>query len=249
MCFAGTMLAPFVCMSRIESYSKDNSGRNETTANAGHSRRSEQRKPWITRSVAAFSVGLGCCAVSGVAHARGPETSNFEIAVQAEGVTPTSQFTGSARFFVPARRRHHPQHQVQPQAPQPLPYYNYAPPPEGYVLKETVNKPLVWSGALLLGIPYMVGLTYAVVDDFPGKTGYLAIPIAGPWLARHEDSSRASRVALGLDGLAQATGAVLLTLGFTLTRKEWVPYHMANMWIVPDVTAQGRVGLSAGGTF
>jgi hypothetical protein len=174
------------------------------------------------------------------AHAQNPQQPGWELNLEAKSVTPTSQFNGSARFFAPGRHRFHHRR---------LHYTEYAPSPDGYVLRETAHRPLVWSGALLLGIPYAAGLTYAVLADFPGHSSYLAIPIVGPWLARGEESERATRVVLGLDGLVQASGAVLLTLGLTLTRKEWVPYQQANVWVMPAATARGNLGLVAGGTF
>lgn len=171
---------------------------------------------------------------------------SWQLDLQAESVTPTSHLRGSARFYPPGRRFHrHPNHHQQAA----VPYHPYAPPPEGYVLQERANRALVWSGALLFGLPYAVGLTYAVVADFPAKTEYLAIPVVGPWLTRAEEKDRASRVVLGLNGLTQAAGAVLFTLGLTLTRKEWVPYNTANVWVVPAATAKGEMGLVAGGSF
>jgi hypothetical protein len=193
--------------------------------------------------ISALLIFVATGAAVKVARAEGAQERPWQLDITTESVTPTSHFTGSARFVGPGRRygHHHRRHQ--------LPYNPYSEVPDGYVLQETSIKPLVWSGVLLVGIPYAVGITYAVLADFPGDTGFLAIPLAGPWLARSQESDRAARVALGLDGLVQASGAVLLTLGLTFTRKQWVPYDMANVWVMPTATARGQVGLTAGGTF
>lgn len=240
-------------MSQIELRSNRNIGPHSAPFQHSSTLRILSEKRWILRGLTLFFGVIASCGITQVAHAQTSERPSWELNLQAQGVTPTSQFTGSARFFAPARHRRHPHHNqgyvYQGYAPAPSPPPQYPQVQDGYVLQEKANRALVWSGALLFGIPYAGGLTYSVLADFPGRTEFLAIPVVGPWLVRTNESDRAARIVLGLNGLTQATGAVLLTLGLTLTRKEWVPYHASNVWVVPTATAQGQVGLVAGGKF
>ncbi len=89
-------------------------------------------------------------------------------------------------------------------------------------------------GALVLGIPYATGIGVGASESFENGSGWLAAPVGGPWLAlssrrdpcdgledqKQFDSDVGKCVAepmirgmLVLDGVLQATGAVLLIVG------------------------------------
>lgn len=90
-------------------------------------------------------------------------------------------------------------------------------------------------GALFFAIPYAAGLGIAASEGFANSSGWLAAPLLGPWLAlsgRHDPCDRLDarrdgvdqdigrcvaepmvRGLLVLDGVLQATGAVLLVIG------------------------------------
>ncbi|MGC4064703.1 MAG: hypothetical protein QM784_08685 [Polyangiaceae bacterium] len=109
-----------------------------------------------------------------------------------------------------------------------LPYSDGQAVPRGYHVVEEVRRGLVIGGSLSLGIPWLLGATVAVGNDFEDKTGYLMIPALGPWLvlaaggAKDKSCSDASsdvfcdtsrdrsgeRALLFLDGMAQVAGAV-----------------------------------------
>jgi len=104
----------------------------------------------------------------------------------------------------------------------------------GFEVKEgPATTPLV-IGGVALGLPYATGLGIAASESFDNGSGWLAAPVAGPWLAlsgrrdpcenagaeRKLDSEVGKCVAepmvrgmLVLDGVLQAAGAVLLIVG------------------------------------
>jgi hypothetical protein len=101
--------------------------------------------------------------------------------------------------------------------------------PPGYRLEQRVRQGPTIAGALLLGIPYIIGLTIASAVHYEGQSGWLAAPVAGPWLMmynrRSPDCSGSStcdtsngldfilRFYLTIDGILQATGTGLLSFG------------------------------------
>lgn len=121
--------------------------------------------------------------------------------------------------------------------PKYLPYREGEPAPTGYYLEERARRGPIIAGAIVFGIPYALGLSIAAGADFDNQSGYLAIPVAGPWItmaARDEcdddpndydidcagDSTL--RTFLVLDGLMQATGAALFIWGVTSKTHRYV---------------------------
>ncbi len=118
-----------------------------------------------------------------------------------------------------------------------LDYQQGAPIPPGYQLRSKPRLGLVVTGAALGGAAYGFAVLGAVDTAFEDKSGFLPIPLAGPWLmlaaggardkrcppddAQCEDeNNQMERVVLVLDGLAQATGVALLAAGFAFPRKR-----------------------------
>jgi hypothetical protein len=103
--------------------------------------------------------------------------------------------------------------------------------PPGYRVEQRVRQGPVIAGALLLGIPYVIGLTAASIANYEGQSKWLAVPVAGPWIMMYErrrpdcTSSTSStcdvdagldgflRFYLAVDGILQATGIGLLSFG------------------------------------
>ena len=160
----------------------------------------------------------------------------------------------------------YPQQQAYPQQP---PYYSPAPPeleyeegmaiPPGYRRVERTRKGLTISGSIVLGIFYGLSLSIAMgTIDTDDETGWLAIPVAGPFIMSStiecdpidefgcNDSS--TRTLLIFDGIGQLTGATLLTLGFTMPKEVLVPEY-ADLHLVPTRVGQDGYGLGAIGRF
>lgn len=150
-------------------------------------------------------------------------------------------------------------------------YRDHLPPPPGYVLEEQVRRGLLIPGIAVVGATYISGvLITGVFQDFPNKTGYLAVPLAGPWITMvardsscNEDLSTdldcetdaAVNRLLVLDGLVQAIGAALIVTGVTWTKSVWVREDLANINVVPGLSVARLPGmpephgLSVVGTF
>lgn len=143
-----------------------------------------------------------------------------------------------------------------------LHYSDGEPVPDGYYLQEKRHRGLLISGPLVLGIPYFIGITAAAEYDFSNGSGWLAVPIVGPWvtmsLRKKSCSNNPStysyyasnycgtsdetvRTWLIIDGVAQITGASLFIAGMAITQKR-----LARRDIVSFVVAPTRVGLGYG---
>jgi len=126
----------------------------------------------------------------------------------------------------------YPAYGYQRRPPDTVPYRG-GPVPPGYHLEERPRKGLIISGALLAGIPWAIGLAGVASADFPNHSGWLALPVLGPWLTlatRSEshcaytsggdvcwdnDLNGLARTALVFDGLMQTAGGVLFIVGIS----------------------------------
>ena len=95
---------------------------------------------------------------------------------------------------------------------------------------------LVTAGALSLGIPYFIGASFAGASGFANGSGWLLIPLVGPWLTIGARENRCTEsntsgecgthalvtMLLTLDGIAQSAGVVMLTLGIVLKKQRLV---------------------------
>lgn len=114
-------------------------------------------------------------------------------------------------------------------------------------------------------MPYTLGVAIASGDDFDNHSGWLLVPVVGPWLllATREDrcprggstidnnvdcdSDRGIRTLLVLDALMQTTGAVLFTWGMTSKTRRYVRNDL-SLTIAPTQVSSGY-GLGAFGSF
>jgi hypothetical protein len=55
--------------------------------------------------------------------------------------------------------------------------------PNGYHLDSHINTGLMWSGLAIWGVPYIAGLVAAAASGFPKQSGWLALPVVGPFVA------------------------------------------------------------------
>lgn len=121
----------------------------------------------------------------------------------------------------------------------------------------------------MFGVPYALGLSVAGGDDFQNQTGWLAVPVIGPWVtlaARDRcdasvtyddtfdtfestcDEERTIRTLLVMDALMQVTGATLLVWGLTSKTKRYVRDDV-SLQVLPTHVGRSGYGLGAVGTF
>ena len=140
--------------------------------------------------------------------------------------------------------------------------------PAGYHVEERARRGPTIAGAVVFGVPYVLGLTVASSENFPNSTGWLVVPVLGPWItlaARHrsnlygcstdtfgscsssglDDSlDSTTRTFLILDGLTQATGAILFIYGVASTKKVMARNFVGSLQLTP-----ARIGRDAYGGF
>lgn len=152
-----------------------------------------------------------------------------------------------------------------PAPPATRPYTEGQPVPEGYHVEEQNKHGLVIAGLIVWSVPYVTGFSVVAGEGFPNKTGFLVLPVLGPWItlaARHKtcpdvtasdfisvhcSDDDEARSLLVFDGLSQATGAALLIAGLASTTKRLVR-NEARVFVAPARVGSGY-GLSALGRF
>jgi hypothetical protein len=139
--------------------------------------------------------------------------------------------------------------------------------PEGYRLKSGPRKGLVIGGAILGGSAYVLGVLGALDGNFANHSGYLFIPVAGPWLMLAAGRDRAKPCATPggcgsdpdytpmllsvgdvLAGTMQAVGSALLITGLT-TRSFYLQRDSVAVSFSPVTFGPRRYGLGANGSF
>lgn len=63
-----------------------------------------------------------------------------------------------------------------------LNYVEGRPIPSGYHVERPIRRAYALIGTLAFVIPYAVGVGLATIADFRSHTGWLALPVAGPWV-------------------------------------------------------------------
>jgi hypothetical protein len=122
-----------------------------------------------------------------------------------------------------------------------------------------VRRGPVIAKAVVMGVPYVLGLSVASEGNFPNGSGWLVIPGVGPWItlaARDECQPTSTefctddgvRTLLILDALMQTAGATLLIVGIAVPKSQLVRNDVGSLHLVP-VAGPDQVGLAAIGTF
>lgn len=148
--------------------------------------------------------------------------------------------------------------------------------PPGYELRKgPATTPLV-IGGVALGVPYATGLGIAVAEGFENGSGWLAAPVAGPWLAlagrrdpcatlndgsstQPEDARIDADVGkcvaepmvrglLVLDGVLQAAGGVFLIIS-AATSEERLVKKEPRVMAAPTPVGRDGYGVSVAGMF
>lgn len=156
-----------------------------------------------------------------------------------------------------------------------LPYREGQPIPPGYRLEYDANTGLIVGGLVTTLVGYGAALGVGQGSGFKNGTGWLAVPLLGPWAALagrqnpcagldvsdpdiedledaeciEEALDEAQLMAfMTIDGLVQATGAVLFVIGLATGEDQLVRQDIAGFRLVPRVGATG-FGLSAHARF
>jgi hypothetical protein len=144
-----------------------------------------------------------------------------------------------------------------------LPYEEGDPIPQGYRLIEQKRRGLIIGGSIVTGVPWALSLTAATSSNFDNKSGFLVVPVLGPWLMLLAGGAKdgecgsddfcsgdksGTRAVLVLDGLAQTAGAVMFVAGIAIPRKRLVRADV-TVGVTPTPLGRDGYGLSAVGTF
>jgi hypothetical protein len=145
-----------------------------------------------------------------------------------------------------------------------LPYEEGDQIPAGYRLRHQPRRGLIIAGAVLTGTFWTLSMTGAAEDNFDHKSGFLVLPVLGPWLmlaaggARDRDCETsdsghcgdepATRALLVLDGLVQTAGAAMLISGIAFPRKRLVRSDV-TIGLAPSPVGEHGYGATAVGTF
>lgn len=148
-------------------------------------------------------------------------------------------------------------------------YQEGDPVPAGYRVVQESRRGLVIAGSIVGGIAYGFSVVGAVGADFEDKSATLMAPVLGPWLmlamggakdrsCDYNDTVVFSssycgdrsglRAALTLDGLTQAAGAIMLTVGLAYPRARLVRQNF-QVSLSPMPLARDGYGLGAVGSF
>lgn len=155
--------------------------------------------------------------------------------------------------------------QAQEEPPEVLPYEEDKPIPPGYELRSRPRWGLAIPGAAMFGAAYGFAVVGAVDTKFKDKGGFLLIPVFGPWLMIGaggaddtscrpevkdcvESSNQAKRFVLGLDGVIQLAGAVMITTGLLFPR-ERLERKSTTVSLLPAAMGEGRYGAVLVGAF
>jgi hypothetical protein len=147
-----------------------------------------------------------------------------------------------------------------------IPYRDGQPIPPGYRLESSGGGGLIAAGLVMGGAVYGAGLIIAANAGFNNGTGWLVLPIIGPWAAigarkipctsqtvnlkcidAAGDELRAVAY-LTADGLFQAIGLTLLLAGGSARQHQLVRNDIAGVRFFPHY-AKNALGLDAVGTF
>lgn len=150
-----------------------------------------------------------------------------------------------------------------------MPYDPDKPIPDGYKVEERARKGAVIAGAIVAGVPYVIGPHVAAASGFENKSYWLVVPGVGPFLtlSTRDDSCDendndpnnngenaaeclgdvAVAMLLVTDGLMQTAGGVVLAIGLT-ARKKVLVREQTSVKFGPMRVGRGR-GLGLYGTF
>lgn len=157
-----------------------------------------------------------------------------------------------------------------PPAPVPPVYVEGEKPPAGYHVEKRSRKGLIIAGSIVTGVLYTLSLVSAAAQDTDhSPSGWLYVPIVGPWIALGKlgsydeaacdaqstgdqvcPSKSGARTGYALLGLGQLIGVLLITSGIVFPSTQLVPDAITNNGIsVLPFYAGNSGGLAVVGRF
>lgn len=217
------------------------------------------------RAIAGAAVCLG--STQAWAHEALPTLPSWRLPEPFEDPLATRE---APRGFVSERPGQYVPGHPLPPGMRPPPEYRYTPGdmlPEGYHIEDRPRRGLLISGYLVGGIPYGFGLLIGAAKKFENQLGWLALPVAGPFLtfafreracneigetafdSWHCVWDRTSEWFLIGDGVLQAVGGTLVIIGYGST----TPFAVRDdrdgaLWVGPMLVSDGA-GLGAYGSW
>ena len=160
-------------------------------------------------------------------------------------------------------------------APALLPYRSGLPVPPGYKLEHRSANGLIIGGAASLLVGYVTAIAVGGGDNFKNGTGWVVIPVIGPWAAigarsYHCDNNvldvataqqsytacvrgafnEVQTIAiLSADAVVQATGAVLFLAGLASGEDQLVRTDVAGVSVTPRALGRDGFGVGFDGRF
>jgi len=154
-------------------------------------------------------------------------------------------------------------------APALLPYRAGLPIPPGYHVEHRAANGLIYGGLSTLVIAYTTAIVLGATADVKAGTGWLALPVIGPWAAIGARSYHCSNdpllankcvsgafsevqtiAILSADAVVQATGAVLFVAGLASGHDELVRNDLpVSVRVLPRAVGANGFGIGVDGRF
>jgi hypothetical protein len=149
-----------------------------------------------------------------------------------------------------------------------LPYREGMPVPPGYRVEHRAANGLIGGGLASLIISYTTAIVIGASAKFEDGTGWLILPVIGPWAAigarsyscdnnpLHANacvngafSEVQTMAILSADAVVQATGAVLFVVGLASGRDELVRSDLVTVRVSPRAVGANGFGFGVDGRF
>jgi len=116
--------------------------------------------------------------------------------------------------------------------------------------KHRVNRPLMLTSSALLATGYLPALVTALANS-KNTSGWLGVPVVGPWIDWGPHTSPGNKVLLFGSGLLQAAGLAGLVTSFFVPESKTKKMHLMGQrrFNMSPVAGRGTVALSATGRF
>jgi len=113
-----------------------------------------------------------------------------------------------------------------------------------------VNRPLMLTSSVLFATGYVPALITTLANS-KATSGWLGVPVVGPWVDWGPHTSPGNKVLLFSSGLLQAVGVVGMVTSFFVpeSKTKKVPMMGKRHFNVSPVAGRGVYSLSATGTF
>jgi hypothetical protein len=156
-----------------------------------------------------------------------------------------------------------------PRAPV-LPYYEGMPVPPGYTIVHKPATGLITGGLVGFGVSYGGALIVAAAQGFDNASGWLVLPIAGPWLAiaqRDYEQCKTATVAqarrcvshavkevqyitfAAVDGVFQIASSMLVLAGAISARDELIRQDLVHVNVSPNKSGGADWAVTLHGQF